>query len=353
VTVCLVLGTATGGVGAHVRSLALGLVNDGWDVVVCGPRATEDLFGFGAVGAEFREVHIGASGDPRAAVALRRATHGADLVHAHGLRAATVAVLSGRRPLVVTWHNLVTTPSGAGVRRRALDVGEKLVARRADVTLGASPDLVERVRRLGGRDVRFAPVAADPPQPVRSVEDVRRELAVGPGRPLIVSVGRLHPQKAHDILIRAAARWDHFAPIVVIAGDGPLEGELRQLIESEGAQVRLLGRRTDVADLLRAADVVVLASRWEARSLAAQEALQLGRALVTTDVGGMRELVGAAAVLIPPDDVTALADEVTLLLAEPDRRSLLQARTVARAATWPTSRDTVEQVEGVYRELLR
>ena len=350
--VTLVLGTATGGVGAHVHSLAQALVADGWDVSVCGPQATEDLFGFTAAGARFAAVHItGASGDASAVLALRRATRETDVVHAHGLRAATVAGLSGRRPLVVTLHNAVLAPPGA--KRRLLELGERFVARRADVTLGASPDLVERAKALGARDVRFGPVAALSTAPVRMADDVRSELGVPAGRPLIVSVGRLHEQKAHDVLIRAAARWAEFEPVVVIAGGGPQEAELDALIGELQAPVRLLGRRPDVPDLLQAADVVVLASSWEARSLVAQEALTLGRALVATDVGGMRELVGDGAQLVPPGDVDAFADAVGDLLADPVARAQLGARGRRRAASWPTVRDTVEQLEAIYREVSR
>jgi glycosyltransferase involved in cell wall biosynthesis len=355
--VALVLGTSTGGVGAHVAWLTEGLFGDGWPVRVCGPRQTGELFGFSRLGADFRPVQIaGVLRDPVAVIRLRRALAGSALVHAHGLRAGTVAALAGsglggqRRPLVVSWHNAVIATPGA--RRRLLAAGERFVARSATITLAASPDLASRVRELGGRDVRFAPVAAKLVAPARPPAEVRRELGVAAGRPLVVCVGRLHPQKAHDVLIRAAARWREFGPVVVIAGDGPSQGELQDLITRELAPVRLLGRREDVADLLGAADLVVLASRWEARSLAAQESMAAGRALVTTAVGGTAALVGDGAVLVAADDVDGLDAAVRGLLADPARRAELGARARRQAASWPTPDDTLAQVEAVYRELL-
>jgi glycosyltransferase involved in cell wall biosynthesis len=349
--IALVLGSSTGGVGVHVRSLAGGLVDLGHHVRVVGPRATENLFGFRDVGAEFAELEL-ANGapDPRAVVALRRRTGEQDVLHAHGLRAGLVAGLSGRGPLVVTWHNAVLDPPGA--HRRVLELGERLVAHRAAVSLGASADLVARIQSLGGRDVRLGPVAIAAPRASRPASAVRAELGLAAGQTLIVSVGRLHPQKAHDVLVRASQDWRAFDPVVVIAGDGPSRPELEALIREVDAPVRLLGQRPDVADLLAAADIVVLASRWEARSLAAQEALLLGRALVATDVGGMRDLVGEAAELVAPDDTDALAEAVRALLADPARREMLAARTGAQAARWPTVRDMLEQVEGIYRELV-
>src|ERR1700709_34933 len=112
-SVALVLATSTGGVGAHGRALAAGLVGDGGRVRVCGPAATEALFDFSSTGAVFAPVEIaGTARDLAAGRALRRAVGDSDIVHAHGLRAATVASLAGIGPLVVTWHNAVLEPPG-------------------------------------------------------------------------------------------------------------------------------------------------------------------------------------------------------------------------------------------------
>ena len=113
----------------------------------------------------------------------------------------------------------------------------------------------------------------------------------------------------------------------------------------------LLGRRDDIPELLAAADLVVLPSRWEARALIAQEALHAGVPLVATAVGGMPELVGDAAVLVPYGDPPRWPRAVTALLADPARRAALSIAGRAQAATWPTEDDTVAQVLSVYDEL--
>jgi glycosyltransferase involved in cell wall biosynthesis len=346
-TVALVLGPSTGGIGTHVQMLVTGLAARGWTVRVLGPTATDQLFGFAAAGAAFTGISV--TNPPVAAAMLWRATMEVDVVHAHGLRAGSVSVLAGRRPLVVTWHNAVLAPGG--VRRRLASAGEVAVARAATVTLAASEDLAARARALGGRDVRYAPVAAPTPQVRRPVAEVRATLGVADGRPLVVSVGRLHRQKGHEVLIEAATHWADLDPLVVIAGDGPDEVELRAVVAARRAPVRLLGRRDDVPDLLAAADLVVLASRWEARALVAQEALLLARPLVATAVGGLPALLDGGAVLVPPDDVAALAAAGRELLGDRVRRQALAARGRARAGQWPTPEDTVEQVAAVYREL--
>lgn len=328
--VLLVLATSTGGVGRHVASLAEGLAARGVDVTVAGPASTGRVFSF----PRFVEVEVGSRPHPlrdaRALRRLRRLARTADVVHAHGLRAGSLAVL-GPGPVVVTWHNAVGGRLGAGL--------ERLVARRAAVTLAASPDLAAHARLVGGRDVRDAPVAAPALRPTGRDP--------GLGHPLVLAVGRLHPQKGYDTLVAALPRLGDV--VVAVAGDGPLKAELR----ASAPQVRWLGRRTDVADLLAAADVVVLPSRWEARSLTAQEALRAGRPLVATAVGGVPALVEDGAVLVPPGDAGALATAVRRLLDHPEQAAAVAARGRAVAARWPTEQDTVEQVLAVYRELAR
>jgi glycosyltransferase involved in cell wall biosynthesis len=362
-----VLATSTGGVGTHLRSLLAPLGRAGAAVRVCGPRSTEELFAFTTTGADFREVGISAglapAADLRAVLALRRATDGADLVHAHGLRAGLVAAAARRlagerhRPLVLTLHNAL--PGGGGLKRQLLQTAELATIRGADVVLAASGDLAENARRLGARDVRVAPVAAPPLPPAqRARPDVRRDLGLDDDRrPLVVAVGRLHPQKGYDVLLDAVTRWVadprlRPAPLVAIAGDGPLHDELAARIRAERLPVTLLGRRSDVADLLGAADVCVLPSVWEARSLTAQEALRAGTPLVATGVGGIPELVGDAAELVPAGDAAALAEAVALVLTDPARTARLGTAGPRQAAGWPDEAATAQQLVELYQELL-
>lgn len=354
----LVLATSTGGVGAHVRSLAGGLVARGHRVTVHGPRATQELFGFSSAGARFVALEIGAGlspvADARAARALRRALSG-DVVHAHGLRAGVVAGLAlgprrdGRVPLVTTWHNALLSQ---GVRALAWRQAARLAARRADLTLGASADLVADAARAGAPRARLGPVAAPAlPAPTRPPVEVRAELGCA-GRPLVVAVARLHPQKGLEALVQAVAALPEPRPLVVVAGEGPSRRALEAQIAELDAPVRLLGRRPDVADLLRAADLCVISSRWEARSLAAQEALLAGVPLVATAVGGIPELVGDAAVLVPAGDVAALAGAMRAVLIDETLADRLRVAGAARAATWPDEAQVVSALEDVYASLV-
>jgi len=354
-----VLATSTGGVGTHVRAILPGLQAAGATVRVCGPPATDELFGFRSTGAQFRPVRI-ASGlrpaqDARALLSLRRSLGRPDLIHAHGLRAGLLSELARpAAPVVVTVHNALLDPPGA--RRRISESLERVVMRGADVVLAASLDLADHARAAGGRDVRSAPLSAPPlPEAVRSRAEVRAELGVADTSPLLLAVGRLHAQKGYDTLLAAARQWRGRADglLVIIAGDGPLEKEMSAQIQREELPVVLLGRRSDIADLLAASDLVVLTSHWEARALVVQEALRAGRPLVATAVGGIPELAGhGAGVLIAPDDPAALDAAVTGVLADAAKAAALVAAGLSAAASWPTLQDTVAQLAAVYAELL-
>ncbi|MCQ4210906.1 glycosyltransferase family 4 protein [Streptomyces longispororuber] len=353
-----VLGGGSAGSSAHVRSLAAGLVARGVKVTVCAPSEAERAYGFSDVGAH--HLPVPRSSDPASVAALRVACADADLVHAHGLHAALRAslALSGRRvPLVVTWH---TRSYAEGARAHLLRILERRVAKAASVVLGTSSDLVDRARTRGARDARLAAISFPPPRPPEPGDDdaerarskTRAELGAV-DRPLLMAVGTLERHRGYDVLLDAAHAWLGLdpVPLLVIAGEGPERAGLQRRIENEGLPVRLAGRRDDVADLLRAADLAVLPSSWESRSLLAQEALHAGVPLVATDVGGIPELVGEAAELVPYGDAPALARAIERLLTDPVRRTELTALGSAQAASWPGEDATVAQVLSVYDEL--
>lgn len=382
--VAQVLATSTGGVGTHLTTILPGLRDAGACVAVCGPAATDELFGFRAAGAAFHPVPIASGIRPaqnaRALLSLRRALQGADLVHAHGLRAGALTMAARpQAPIVLTLHNSLLSgallsgallsgallsgaphravlPTRPGVQRRIGEVLERWTVRRADVVLGASLDLVEHARDIGGRDVRSGPVAAPPlPPATRNRAAVRHEIGVPESAPLLLAIGRLNAQKGYDTLLAAARAWRGRSDglLVAIAGDGPRRAAISHQIDREGLPVRLLGRRSDIPDLLGACDLLVLTSRWEARALVVQEALRAGRPLVATAVGGIPELAGrGAGILIPPGNPDAVVAAVADVLADPVRAGSLVTAGFAAAASWPTVEDTVAQLSAVYAELL-
>jgi glycosyltransferase involved in cell wall biosynthesis len=235
----------------------------------------------------------------------------------------------------------------------AYAVLERLVARGAQVVLGVSGDLEERLRQLGATDVRHAVIPAPEAGPIRRTpEQVGQELELG-GRRLVVCVARLAEQKGLPLLLDAAGLLRDDSVLVVVAGDGPLRERLQGRIDDESLPVRLLGWRDDVPDLMAAAGVVVSSAVWEGQPLAVQQALHAGAALVATDVGGTREATDDAAVLVPYGDAERLAAEVRRLLDDDQVRRALQAKARERGRQLPDADDACRAALELYRDLLR
>ena len=179
--------------------------------------------------------------------------------------------------------------------------------------------------------------------------------AVAARRPIVLGVGRLARQKGFDLLLDAAARWLDLdpPPLLAIAGDGPLAGELRARAAALGVAAVFLGRRDDVADLLAAAAVFVLPSRWEGQPLIVQEALRAGAPIVATRVGGLPDLVGDdAAVLVAPGDAPGLAAAVRAVLTDASFANRLRAAAARRAAALPTADDAIAAALTAYAQVL-
>jgi glycosyltransferase involved in cell wall biosynthesis len=138
---------------------------------------------------------------------------------------------------------------------------------------------------------------------------------------LVVTVARLARQKALDVLLDAVALLPGVK--LAIVGDGPLRTELEQHAATIGVaeRVRFVGRKEEVGDYIAAADVFALSSSWEARALAAQEAILLKVPVVTTDVGGMSEIVtdGVSGRLVPAGDPAAFARALADVLGDRDK----------------------------------
>ncbi len=366
--VAFVVGLATGGTASHVAALATGCRDAGLDVSVLGPAPALARLGESGCGtAPLATYRVPITDSPRpgsaaAAVAGLRSAFAArrpHVVHAHGVRAGALAVLatgsmgrSSRPALAVTVHN---APPDGRLARLVYGLLERICARRADLVLCASADLLERMRVLGASDAEQFDVAAAPVNPPSADEIAKARADVGAGdRPVLLTACRLARQKGFDVLIAAASRWRDRdpQPRTVIAGDGPLAAELRAQASEAGADVVLLGARQDVPALLAIADVVIVPSRWEARALILQEAMRSGRPIVATRVGGTPELTGDdGAVLVRPDDPAALAAAVTTVLQDASLRARLSAAASARSASFPTIKDGINTALSIYTRL--
>jgi glycosyltransferase involved in cell wall biosynthesis len=183
---------------------------------------------------------------------------------------------------------------------------------------------------------------------------VRKSLGVPPDTLLVVAVARLDPVKGVDILVEAwpsVVRQVASARLLVV-GEGRQRDELVSALSSQGAldSVQFLGYRSDVPDILHAADLIVLPSRSEGLPLAALEGLASGLPVVAHAVGGVPELIvdGDNGRLIPPHP-EALAAALTEVLSDRTLRARLALR--ARPSVEKLSlRDYAERLEQMYRQ---
>lgn len=147
------------------------------------------------------------------------------------------------------------------------------------------------------------------------------------GRPLLLALGRLHQDKAFDVLIRAMPRLP--AATLLIAGEGPEEARLRRLARGEGVAERVVFSRwrSDVPALLKAADVFVCPSRLEPLGNVVLEAWSAARPVVAAASDGPRELItpGSDGLLVPMEDPAALAGAIASLLEDRARAAQLAA----------------------------
>ena len=389
------IGTSTGGVGTHVHALARDLAAAGHEIGVIGPAATDEHFGFSLLpGVRFGVLELGTGiGASDAALIRRQRTllrsFAPQIVHAHGFRAGLITLLTLRtlktRPMfVLSLHNQA---SGQGLRGRVETRVETMLARGADLVLGASTDLVDRARELGAQNARFVPAAAPEVTPVSAEAaaatraSLAEEFDFDPGALIVLAVGRIAKQKNYPMLVRGLARLGEgnrqangnqqaegsrqgeenrqggIVALIAGAADDEVLAKVRAQYAGAAAAsaipaLHFLGPRDDISELAAAADIFALTSVWEARALVLQEALISGKAIVATATGGSTELVGDAGILIDHDDDAAFAAAVAELAVDPARRAELGARARARGAELPDEREVAEELAGLYTELV-
>ena len=264
-----------------------------------------------------------------------------------------LAAALARVPAVVaTEHSLILPPP-----RRAI-VLQRLLSPLVDRYIAVSRDLARRLSRtLGFPESKLTVV----PNGV-SLESfqgsrdpvLRRELDLGTDRPVVLTVARLDAAKGIAHLLEAASRVPE--ALFVVAGDGPLRGDLeRQAREAGlGDRVRFLGQRWDVPALLHAADLFVLPSLSEGLPLTVLEAMAAGAPVVATAAGGTAEAVvhGETGLLVPPADPAALAGAVRTLLADRERALEMAAAARARVRERFSAETMVKGITGIYEDLL-
>ena len=242
------------------------------------------------------------------------------------------------RPLVITSHGLHRLRRSRGakawlVQRRlrvAIEASARTIciagAERDDLAAVLPPSLHQRLVVVANGVPLPAPT--DSERRARA----RQSLGLGDDEVAALYVGRLEERKDPLGAVSAveAARARGADVVLLIAGSGPLEGEV---FASQSAGVRPLGHRDDLEDLHAAADIFVLPSHREGMSFALLEAMAHGLVPVVSDGPGHAETVGSAGVVFPAGDLPALSERLVALAADPAARAQRGAAARERVAT--------------------
>ncbi|MET8231593.1 glycosyltransferase family 4 protein [Micromonospora sp. NPDC005298] len=266
-----------------------------------------------------------------------------DLVHVRGLQnegfhGVLAARLAGCRRILVTVHGTVRDlrQSGRPWRRRLLVHGAEPATLRMASHVGTVCEYAARrdfLRDLGGRFVGVIPNGVPlPAHPRASRDRVRAELGLCPDDVAMIAVSRLTWEKGYGVLADALRRLPPSTVrrphrpaarrVLLVAGDGPdRDGVAAALADTGDVEVRLLGNRLDVPDLLGAADLFVFPTLHENLSNALLEAMAHGLPVVASAVGGNVEVLrSGGGRLVPAGDPDALAGALSPLLDDSAER---------------------------------
>jgi glycosyltransferase involved in cell wall biosynthesis len=309
-----------------------------------------------------------AQGVPRLARLIQKGRF--DVVHGHsfftGLYIGLTRPFSPHARRFLTFHNLGydSYPADNTWRRIRKKLDATLSQNAIDVRLAVSPAVAEHYRsHLGVTDVRilYNGISVDELRPVESL-DRGAELAryhVSADDHVLVMCGRFVHEKGHRYLLDALVqlRERGLRPKALLVGDGPLQQQVAAEVERIGLTKQVTIHPSiphrDMARLMQAADLLVLASTHEGFPLAPAEAMALERPVVATRVGGVADLIedGVSGLLIQPGDPGALANAIALVLADPEMRLRLGREGRMRVERHFSTRVAVEKLLGFYSEV--
>lgn len=291
------------------------------------------------------------------------------VVHTHTAKAGFIgrqAALAVRpRPAIVhTYHGHVLEGYFGPAKARLYFELERALARVSDRLIGVSQATVDDLVRLGvapRERFRVLPLGLDL-RPLAESDvglraGVRGELGVGADDVLLIFVGRVVPIKRLDVLLRALSRARSADPRIRLAlvGDGEERPGLERLARELGIErdVLFLGYRRELRPLFSAADVAVLSSDNEGTPVSLIEAAAAGLPAVTTDAGGVREVVGEeTGIVVPRGDVEALAAGMVRLGGDAGERERRGRAARDRALERYGAERLLSDVDALYRELL-
>lgn len=323
-----------GGAQIHVRDLAFRLSSEGRKVTVLAGSGGDLQTMLEERGIPFRLVpglvrNIHPLKDAGAILQTRRILKEIhpDLVSTHTAKAGLVGRLAARSlgiPAIFTAHGWQFAEGISPAQRAVVETLERITSRLSAKIITVSEydrDLAMQRRVVPRKKMTVIHNGMPDVDPALRA-DLRPAGTEGPVR--LIMTARFQPQKDHPTLFRALAGLPDRSWTLELVGDGPDMEDCRSLAEELGISDRVVfsGQRRDVAERLAAADIFVLASRWEGFPRSILEAMRAGLPVAASDVGGSGESVaeGETGYLVPREDPEALRTRLGELMASPDLR---------------------------------
>jgi glycosyltransferase involved in cell wall biosynthesis len=212
-------------------------------------------------------------------------------------------------------------------------INRQITRRRFDKIIAVSDDLRSQLAdSYPGSKLVTVHNAIDPAKikPVKSSQTIRGEFNIADSAPLIGATGRMMPVKAYDLFLRMAKAIIERRPDArfLLVGDGPKLSALRDLAKQLGIADKVIfpGFRDDIFDVTNAFDIFVISSHHEGVPMSLLEAMSLKKAIVSTAVGGINEVIenGVSGLLVEPDSPDALAGACLRILDDTDLKNLLE-----------------------------
>ncbi|MBN1794158.1 MAG: glycosyltransferase family 4 protein [Candidatus Omnitrophica bacterium] len=372
-----------GGPAIHTILLTKGLDPERFQTtLVCGePTADEGDMSYYADshGVEFRVIEgfnrtLNPASDIRAFFAILGIirTERPDIIHTHTAKAGTIgrlaAIVAGVPVKIHTFHGHVFKGYFGPLQTKAFLLIERFLGLFTDRIVTVSESLAreisEKFRIVSGEKMNVIPLGFN----LKKFLDIRdktgalyEEFGIARQALSVGIVGRLVPIKNHRCFLDAARILLSRAPnraemVFFVIGDGALRPALERYARAIGIaeQVIFTGWRTDIEACYRDLDIVVCSSDNEGTPVSVIEAMASSRAVVATDVGGIRDVItdGVSGIIVPPGNPASLAEALTGLLTDGAARSRLGACARVAVSGRYSSERLINDVETLYHELL-
>jgi len=277
-----------------------------------------------------------------------------DVMHSHGYRSDILDIGVARAmgvPSVTTLHGFSATDRKA----RAYEWLQIRAARRASAIVAVSVNVAEKMLRAGAARSRVHLIrnALGSAGTTLDATTARQRLEIGPGL-RIGWIGRLSSEKGPDVMLQAMTHLADLDVGLSIVGDGPNMAALTHLAEELriAPRTRFHGRMPNAGELLRGFDVLALSSRTEGTPMVLLEAMSCGVPIVATSVGGVPDMLSSAeALLVAPQDPSALAAGLRSVLADPDESVRRADRARARLLAQFDTDSWLREYESLYRSI--